>query len=435
MKIENQTTEFKREYNDKIKKTAVSFLNCNGGVIYVGIEDNGNIIGVADIDKTMNQITSSLRDGIEPDTTNFFDIECVEMDGKIVLQITIKKGNTKPYFLAEKGYSSSGVYIRVGAASVPASREQIRKMIKETDGDKFEEQLSKNQRLTLNYAESVFAEKDIIFHIEQQQSLGLITADNKFTNLGLLLADECPYTIKCAFFQGLGKEIFRDRREFDGSIFKQLNDTISYLDLLNKTAATIKGIERIDKRDYPEIAIREAILNALMHREYDITASIHINIYDDRLEIISVGGLLPDLTKNAILSGVSKLRNKNLAEIFLRLKFVEKFGTGMRKILNAYNGEILQPNIDPQDGVFVVTLPNLNYKETFNKSMHKKPVALKDNEKRVITKFKDRPFTRKEVLPLLKLKPNGVYKLLDRMVERGLLSVEKVNGEFVYQVL
>ena len=125
---------------------------------------------------------------------------------------------------------------------------------------------------------------------------------------------------------------FKDSKEFKGSIFKQLDDSYTYLALCNRTTATFKGLERIEKTDYPEAAIREALLNALVHRDYSYSGSIIINVNDECMEFISIGGLLPGLSAEDIRSGISQPRNRRLAEIFHRLRLIESYGTGIRKI-------------------------------------------------------------------------------------------------------
>ena len=129
---------------------------------------------------------------------------------------------------------------------------------------------------------------------------------------------------------------FKDNKEFGGSIFTQLEDTFDYLMLCNRTTASFKGLERIEKKDYPEEALREALLNAIVHRDYSYSGSIIINVNDGRIEFISIGGLLPGLSTDDIRIGISQPRNKNLAEMFHRLRLIESYGTGIRRIYKLY---------------------------------------------------------------------------------------------------
>ena len=146
-------------------------------------------------------------------------------------------------------------------------------MIKETDGDNFEDMRSLNQELTFSKMQEEFQKRNLSLADVQMKTLGLIDSDGLFTNLALLLSDQCPHIIKAATFGGVNQEKFQDRREFTGSLLKQLDDAYAYLDMRNQNAATFKGLHRTDHRDYRETAIREALLNAVVHRDYSVLAS------------------------------------------------------------------------------------------------------------------------------------------------------------------
>lgn len=162
----------------------------------------------------------------------------------------------------------------------------------------------------------------------------------------MLLSDQCKHSIKTAVFQGTDQSIFRDRRDFSGSLFKQLNDVYAYLDRYNQTKATFHKLLRIDTRDYPEVALREALLNLIVHRDYAFSASALISVYSDRMEFVSIGGLMPGIELDDVMLGISVCRNQNLANVFYRLQLIEAYGTGIRKILNAYENSARKPVIE-----------------------------------------------------------------------------------------
>lgn len=178
----------------------------------------------------------------------------------------------------------------------------------------------------------------------------------------MLLSDQNPHTIKVAVFQGTKQMIFKDRREFSGSLMKQMNEVYEYIDFRNKTRATIEKLSRIDVRDYPVIAVREALLNLLVHRDYSFSASALINIYDDRIEFVSIGGLMPGIDLEDILAGISVCRNQNLANVFYRLYLIEAYGTGLTKIMETYEGTSEKPLISTTKNSVKITLPNINAK-------------------------------------------------------------------------
>ena len=183
-------------------------------------------------------------------------------------------------------------------------------MIKESDGDSYEDSRSLEQDLTFHAAETAFERYGVEFSVEKYRALG-ITQNDIYTNLALLLSDQCHHTIKVAVFKDEFCTEFRDSKEFGGSVFKQFEDVVNYLALCNKTVSTIKGLVHTDKQDYPEEAIREALLNALVHRDYSFSGSIIINVNDSKMEFISLGGLLPGLSTEDIRIGVSQPRNKS----------------------------------------------------------------------------------------------------------------------------
>ena len=231
--IENKNTEFKREYSDKIKYTVVAFANTDGGKIYIGVNDDGSVCGVNDVDGTMLALTNMIRDAIRPDVAMFTECDVETRDDKSVVVLTVHRGTARPYYLAGKGIRPEGVYVRQGASSVPASEAAILNMIKETSGDCYEEARSVNQQLTFDEAEKYFAERNMAFGEQQKRTLNIIGADGTYTNLGMLLSDQCVHTIKLAVFNGSQKTVFRDRKELMGSLLKQLEEAYAYIGNFN----------------------------------------------------------------------------------------------------------------------------------------------------------------------------------------------------------
>lgn len=174
------------------------------------------------------------------------------------------------------------------------------------------------------------------------------------------MSDQCEHIIRCAVYEGTGKSRFKARKECSGSILKQVDDAFSFLSLNSNLHSTFDGLRRIDHADYPEGALREALLNAVVHRDYDYSGSIIINIYDDRMEFVSLGGLVKGLTLMDIKGGVSQLRNTVIANVFYRLELIESYGTGIQKILENYGGCRTEPRFLPVPASFVVVLPNRN---------------------------------------------------------------------------
>ena len=362
MFIENEYVELKSELTKEIKKEIVAFANSKGGTIYIGVNDDGTIKGLKNISKDIEALSSMIREGIKSDLSLYTNIETSKYDEKDIIVLKIMNAPNKPYYLADKGIKSSGVFFRHGNVSAPASDEMIKSLIKENH-DSFESEISSNQNLHFTYLKNAFQDKDIVFNENKYKTLNLLNEDNYYTNLALLLSDECPFSIKCAIFDGNNKITFKDRKEFSGSLIKQLEDTLEYLNLVNRISGKIINYQRVDTRDYPEYAIRETILNAIIHRNYNFSGSILISVFDNRIEVVSLGGLMSGITINDILSGISQPRNTNLANIFYRLKYVESYGTGIGRMIDIYNEFNLKPEFSISDNSFKVILPNVNYKE------------------------------------------------------------------------
>ena len=422
MLTESGTVELKRKYVDDIKKTVIAFANGDGGTVYIGVEDDGAVTGVEDPDGTMLQAANALRDAIRPDVTLFVACNAEELEGKTIVTLRVQRGTARPYYLAGKGIRPEGVFVRFGASTVPATEAAILDMIRETSGDCYEASRSLNQQLTFQKAGEYFQKQGLAFGEQQKRTLGLIGSDGTYTNLGLLLSEQCIHTLKLAVFQGGRKTVFRDRAELTGSLLNQLDEAFAYIDRFNNTHADYRGLERVDVRDYPVQAIREALLNAIIHRDYSFRAPTLISIFDDRIEFVSVGGLVRGLTKADILLGVSAPRNEQLANVFYRLRLIEAYGTGMPKIQECYREQPVQPVIEIADHAFKVTLPNLNYGREAQAAETRRTSGLTEREATVLALLEERgSITRREVEKALGVSQATAILALREMTRKGLL--------------
>ena len=419
--------ELKKEYVKDILKTVIAFANTSGGKIYIGIDDDGKVLGVQKLDTDILKLSNSIRDSIKPDITLFTSILVEKIDGKDVIVVDVQKGASSPYYLTDKGIRPSGVYVRQGASSVPATDSSILKMIRDTDGDNFEELRSLNQNLDFVFLKKEFEDANIKLEHSQMRTFNIIDEDGLYTNLGLLLSEQCPHTIKAAVFEGSTKEIFKDRFEFSGSLLKQMKDVYSFLNRYNRTNSEITGLKRTDTREYPEIAIREALLNSIVHKEYSYSSSTLISVFDDKIEIVTIGGLTKGLNEDDIMLGVSILRNRNLANIFYRLKLIEAYGTGIPKIIESYNEYNVKPKIEISSNAFKITLPN-TLKE---KSSSKLEKNLSDKEYLIVNMLKENEYIKRtDIEKNLSISSSMAIKLLRNMVDN--LVIEKIgNGKNV----
>lgn len=423
---ENEYTEFKREYVEQIKNTVIAFANGNGGVLYVGIDDDGTVVGVRDVVALQERVISALHDGIRPDVMMFVKVVPEMIEGKNVVSINVVPGTQKPYYLSGKGLTGSGVFVRQGVSTMPASADSIRRMLMMSSGYEYERSVAVEQDLHFVKANEIFRMHKLPFGDEQFRTLELVDADGRYMNLAFLLSDECTHSVKIGVFEGNNKDVFKDRLEVRGSLFEQLEKTLGFLHRYNRIAAKIKGFERQDVWDYPEEALREAVLNALIHRDYGVGAEIQISIFDDRIEIVNVGGLMNGLTLTEIMRGLSVVRNKRLANIFYRLRYVEVYGTGLTRIYNKYKGLVQQPVITATERIFQIVLPNMN-------TAVKEP---KTKREMILDFCRSQGYvSRKDVERITGLTMSGARYLITQMIDEKFLVKSGYGKTVVYRSL
>ena len=423
---ESEFVELKEIVVEDVKKEIIAFANCDGGKLYIGIQDDGQIIGVEDADAVALQISNMVRDAIKPDLTMFLHYETLKENGEEVVCVNVQRGTERPYYIAKKGMRPEGVYVRQGHSSVPATDTAIRRMIKETDGDHFEDMRSLNQDLTFEAAKREFSSRQMEFGVQQMRTLKLMDKEGIYSNLALLLSDQCVHTIKVAVFQGTDQNVFKDRREFTGSILQQMNEVYDYIDIHNQTHATIEKLLRVEIRDYPEIAVREALLNLIVHREYSFHASGLISIFDNRLEFVSVGGLVPGVELEDVMVGISVCRNEELADVFYRLHLIEAYGTGLTKIMNAYKNTDKKPVIETTRNTFKIILPNINtgYEKKENEEIEIEEIRILNGTERRVLEYAKRyqAITKKDVANLLGVSESTALRKIKKLVKDKLLT-------------
>ena len=455
---ENETVELKRQYIDDIKKEIIAFANTLGGTIYIGVDDTGNVIGLnaSNLDSIMLKLSEIARDSILPDILPFLSINSEVVEDKHVIVVHVSAGVNRPYYLKEKGLKPNGVYKRIGTASVPVSADGIVQMINQTFGQSYELTRSLNQ--DLSFEKFTFEMRKVKYEVSPSKmtSLQMIGDDGLYTNLALLLSDQCPFTIKLAVFGGIEDNEFLERREFSGSLLKQQQEIEDFISLNNHISSKIIGMRRVDKISYKKEIVREALLNSIVHRDYSVSASNIINIYKDRIEFLSQGGFVDGMDMESMFLGTSRPRNEYLAAIFYRLGLIENYGYGVKKINSSYEGTGVAPDFKVAKACFKVTLPNLNIKDntclsqaitanledTNNRTLNdnlqhnQNDIAnLNDNEQKIIDAIKQTgAITRKEVEELLNLGKTSAFKYLSILCNKEIL-LQKALGRNSFFVL
>lgn len=409
---ENENIEFKEIFTDKIYKEIIAFLNTKSGTIYIGYDDSGNLLGLENAKEIEEKISNGIKTNISPDPRVFVSVNVNSIENKDYIVIKVSKG-IDIYYLKDKGITK-GTYLRTGSCSMPVTEETIKQMIIKNSSLSFETSISSNQNLTFNYMSKAFKEINIDIDDEKIKENLHITSDKKYTNLGLLLSDQNPFTFKLAVYQSKEKENFLDRKEFTGSMLETYDNVIEYLKLNTATYGLIKTSIREDIEEYPEFILREIVLNSLIHRDYSTYTSNIINIYkDESIELISYGGLYGNITVEDVLAGLSTSRNPYLQALFMRIKRVEAIGSGLRRVNAYYENLGLDFKIKALPSSFVVEIPRISMNEDLDKQI--------DNGKIIEFINKSGFITRKEAEKVLNKEKTRTTNILNNMVENGTL--------------
>lgn len=338
---ETNRIEYKQELNSDvdIEKEVVAFLNYHeGGIIYVGIDKHGKVVGVSDIDSDMLKIKDRIKNNISPSAMGLFDVVAENKEGKELIKIIVAGGTEKPYFKKKFGMTEKGCFIRTGTAAEPMPQSMIDKLFASRTRNSLGKIRSNRQDLTFEQLKIYYEEKGLKLTKHYKQNLELLTEDNKLNYVAYLLADENGTSIKVAKYSGVDRVDLIENNEYGYcSLIKATKRVIDKLELENKTISRITYKERIDTRLWNAVALREAIINAVIHNDYTREIPPKFEIFSDRLEITSYGGLFEGMTQDDFFEGLSLPRNKELMRIYKDLGMVEQLGSGVPRILQAYN--------------------------------------------------------------------------------------------------
>lgn len=337
---ETEYIELKRTLNKDFAKEVVAFLNTRNGIIYVGVDDKGNVIGVENVDKTMREIREIIRDQILPSTEGLCEIGSLLEDDKTIIIIKINKGS-KLYYIKKEGRSATGCFYRDGTSSASMSEEEIdRRFI-----------------ASLNYKRTLLSEisvnrNDLKFdtlrdklrsngiHINEDTFLSnfnLVTNEGKYNLLADLLSDDNRVSIAVCVFKGKDKTEYLMRNEYGNkSLIQAYKDAMNYCEAINPTYVDVNTRPRREKRMFDNKAFEEAWINACVHNLWETHISPQIYIFEDRMEIESQGGLPYGLSEEEFLAGISKPVNPDLMDIFKSCRIVERSGHGVPEVVKVY---------------------------------------------------------------------------------------------------
>ncbi|MFO7869314.1 MAG: putative DNA binding domain-containing protein [Bacteroidales bacterium] len=338
---ETNRIEYKRELNPDvdIEKEIIAFLNYHeGGLIYIGIDKQGEILGVSDIDGDMLKIKDRIKNNISPSAMGLFDVVAENKEGRELIKIIVASGTEKPYFKKKFGMTEKGCFIRTGTAAEPMPQAMIEKLFASRTRNSLGKIRSHRQDLSFEQLKIYYEEKGLTLTKHFKQNLELLTDNESLNYVAYLLADENGTSIKVAKYSGTDRIDLVENNEYGYcSLIKATKRVLDKLELENKTFSKITSKERIDKRIWDAIALREAIINAIIHNDYTREIPPKFEIFSDRFEITSYGGLFEGMTKEDFFEGLSLPRNKELMRVYKDLGMVEQLGSGVPRILQAYS--------------------------------------------------------------------------------------------------
>lgn len=375
-KVETTNIDFKVDLEkDKPKswlKSVSAFANTKGGIILFGIDDKTHEEkGIADVVKATEKISELINARIEP--LPRYELNYFEENGKDFIELEIGDGPITPYFYVADGRKEA--FIRSGNQSIPAPAHILQNLILKGKNITFDSLPSEYNVGDLSFTLLTATIKDKTgkkFNEDRDYiSLGLADKNNKLTNGAVLLSDQGALNqskVVCTRWNGLTKGSVKedaiDDKEYTGSLISLLENTDTFIKNNSKNSWKIKGLDRIEYEDYPVTARREAIVNALIHRDYQILGSeIHVDMYDDRLEIVSPGGMIDGTQiQNLEIGKVPSMRrNTIISDVFSRLHYMDRRGSGLSRIIESYNDFIEKPRFLSDESSFSVIFPNKGY--------------------------------------------------------------------------
>ena len=416
---ENRQLEFKEKISSSYLKTVSAFANYDGGSILFGVNDAGEVVGINDIEKKCLDIENSINDSIKPQPE--YSMEVINV-GKTI-SLNVRPGVNKPYMYKGKAYK------RNDTSTIEVDQIELKRLILAGENMDYEELPSHDQNLEFSYLEQELISKTGIKQLSKDilKTLNLYSDNNGYNIAAAIVSDKNDLPgIDIAKF-GETISIFQKRKTLEHqSIIRSFHEAVEmYKDYYQYEK--VEGFERKLIETIPEEAFREALANAIIHRVWDINSHIRVSMFDDRVEIVSVGGLPNSITVESYLSGdLSVLRNPILANVFHRLNLIEKFGPGIRRIKAAYTDSQTKPSFEVTENIITVTLPLLSVKMDLTKD----ELAVYS----VLSKNINKPISEIMSSPSIEFGKSKVTEILKRLAGKKLVDIEGTGRGTKYRI-
>ena len=397
---ESREVELKSIITNTFLKTVSAFSNYNTGKIIFGVDDNGKIVGLENIEELCLDLENKINDNINPKP----DFKFIKDKKKNIITLIVEEGMNKPYLYKGKAYK------RNDTSTVEVDKIELNRLTLSGLNQYYEELKAKNQNLEFNILKKELEEKLFLNNFSKDilKTLNLYDEKNGYNNAAELLADKNT-------FSGVDIAKFGKDRNLllNISIILQYKKALEVFNRYYKYEQII-GSERIEKELIPERAFREVIANALIHRTWDVNSNIRISMYEDKLEVSSPGGLPSGISEKEYLNGqISQLRNPILANIFFRLKYIEMFGTGIRRINESYKDYLVKPAFEIFENSIKITLP-----------ITKTKLFLTTDERIIMDILeKGNILSSGEILEKVEFKKDKLNRLLKKLIQKNYIDV------------
>lgn len=421
---EGPTVEFKLAWSDTAKESFDAFLNTSGGQVFFGVTDDGDVVGVDNADLVERSIISVFRFAMHPQADSLCKVTRSSINGKTVVIAHVLEGANPPYFVtvSKDQVKSRRCYMRHGSSNFEVNDEELKALYRKADPTPYELKPSLEQDLSFTALEKYFTAAGIEFSENKYRVLGLTTPSGFYTNLAFWVSDQSTIQTRVGFFSGTNKATNAGGiLTFQGCIVDQYN---RIRQLLNNRFGFSYEIAAFDLRrdgtrnevkEYPEAAIREALVNMFAHRDYSITAPSTITCFSDRIELLSFGGLLPGADPELLRLGASMPRNPMLADMLLRLSAMEKYGIGIPLMFASYEPYGLEPKLLEFPRALMIVLPKI--------TLH--PEHLNAVEKEVFAFLRrNGPVGRSEIQAALHRSYGSTINTLNSMTDKGVIVRE-----------
>jgi predicted HTH transcriptional regulator len=426
---ETNRIEYKQELTDKleIEKEVIAFLNYHeGGIIYFGINKNGIVIGIQDLDGDMLKLKDRIKNNILPSCMGLFDIQAENKYGKNIIKINIASGSEKPYFKKKFGMTEKGCFIRIGTAAEPMPQKMIDELFAKRIRNSLGKIVSNKQNLKFEQLRIYYESAGLSINEQFASNLELLTDKDKYNYVAYLLADNNSTSIKVAKYGSITRVELTENNEYgNGCLIRAAKQVIDKIELENPTATQITFKERINTRLWDSVALREAILNAFVHNDFTNEVPPKFEIFPDRIEITSAGGLPDGLSQEEFFLGYSVPRNKELMRIFKDLGMVEQLGSGVPRILESYDRSCFSFS----DNFLRMSFPTMSGQ--VGGQVGGQAGQLTDRQKEVLHLIINDPsISRKALTEKLDINPSAVQKHIDALKQKGIISRESETTGF-----